>query len=163
MYIQGLEHYSDFGHIGFVVRDMEQALKKWSQIATLIIPPTIDPVQEVVCSLFVMRGAAPIELIAPQPGDEDSKLKSRLARGGGLDHLCFYVDDVSLAFQQRVNARAVGICEPVYGCVFDREIAFVQERNGLTVEFMSRQAKGRMEIDPLADLNINSRQPRAQQ
>ena len=156
MYKQGLDEFYNLGHIGFVVPDMDKALKKWTNLATLIIPPKLDPIQDVICCLFVMRGSAPIELIAPKPGDTDSKLKSRLSRGGGLDHLCFYVDDVAASYQKRLEARAFSLCEPVYGCVFDRDIAFVQERNGLTVEFMSRQAIGKLDVDPLLALNINA-------
>ena len=126
-------------HLGFVVRDMHRALKRFeAEGAVVVIPPTDDPIQRVSCCLVRCDGAVDIELVAPLvPGD--SPIEARLKRGGGLDHVCYLVDDVSEALASELAAGALVVCEPTHAVTFDRQIAFVQRRSGLVVEFMSRE------------------------
>ena len=129
---------------------MERAIKHWSiSGARLIVPPALDPIQNVFCALLTYKGTVAIELVAPNPVGSHP-LGSRLAKGGGLDHVCFFCDDVASATKKLRDERGVVAVEPTYGAVFDRELAFVVNRAGLLVEVMSRQSSGRLPVDPLA-------------
>lgn len=124
-------------HIGYVVRNVDKAMKRWvGQGYEVWIEPTEDPIQSVVVALL-SDGTTPIELVGPIEGADESPVESRLARGGGLDHLCFYVDDVAVALAAEVEHGSMVVCEPVYAVAFERTIGFVQRRTGLVVEFMS--------------------------
>ncbi|MDW9476811.1 VOC family protein, partial [Sinorhizobium meliloti] len=53
-------------HYGFVVPNMDRALKTWTQQgARLVVPPAIDPTQNVSCALLIYLDSVPIELVAP--------------------------------------------------------------------------------------------------
>jgi methylmalonyl-CoA/ethylmalonyl-CoA epimerase len=124
-------------HTGYVVRNMATAIKRFkADGAALLVGPTDDPIQKVACALLALPGNVHLELVAPL-GD-DSPVQSRLARGGGLDHICYYADDLQTEIDREVAAGAVLVCPPTYAVTFGRDIAFVHRRSGLVVEFMSR-------------------------
>ena len=133
----------ELAHLGYVVADMTRALRRFeAEGAVVEIPPTPDPIQKVSCCLLRVDGALHVELVAPlTPGD--SPVESRLKRGGGLDHVCYFVDDVPAALQVETDAGAIVVCEPVHAVTFDRQIAFVQRRSGLVVELMTRRRRWR--------------------
>ena len=81
----------------------------------------------------------PIELVAPMAGVEDAPVMSRLRRGGGMDHLCFVVDDVAAALAEESDRGGLVVCEPVFAVAFTRTIGFVQRRSGLVVEYISKE------------------------
>ena len=90
-------------HLGYVVASVEKAMKRWTaQGYEVWIEPTSDPVQGVVVALL-SDGTVPVELVSPIDGDTPSPVEARLRRGGGLDHLCFYVDDVAGALEHEVE------------------------------------------------------------
>jgi methylmalonyl-CoA/ethylmalonyl-CoA epimerase len=130
----------ELAHLGYVVADMPRALKRFeAEGAVVVIAPTDDPIQRVSCCLLRCDGAVDIELVAPLVAG-DSPVEARLKRGGGLDHVCYFVDDVADALAAEVAAGSIVVCEPVHAVTFDREIAFVQRRSGLVIEFMAREA-----------------------
>jgi methylmalonyl-CoA/ethylmalonyl-CoA epimerase len=133
----------ELAHLGYVVTDMERALQQFqAEGAVVLIAPTDDPIQRVSCCLLRSDGAVDIELVAPL-AQGDSPVESRLRRGGGLDHVCYLVDDLSEALEAEVDARAVVVCAPTYAVTFDRQIAFVLRRSGLLVELMARESAHR--------------------
>lgn len=137
-------------HIGFVVKDIDKAYKQWTTSgAKPFIAPELDPVQKVWCALVGYPGTAPIELVAPA-NTIDSPALGRLKRGGGLDHLCYFVDDVAVGCETLQARGGLLVVPPVYGVVFDRTIAFLMMRTGLTIELMARQPAGEKADDPLA-------------
>ena len=125
-------------HIGYVVRDMKGALRRFQREgAEVVISPGHDPVQRVeVCLL--RAGGVDIELVAPMD-PEDCPLKGRLASGGGLDHICFYVDDLDEALAEEQGQGAMVVCEPCDAAVFGERVAFVHRRSGLVVELMTNR------------------------
>ena len=130
---------TELAHLGYVVPDMQRALKRFqAEGAVVVIAPTEDPIQRVSCCLLRCDGAVDIELVAPLvPGD--SPVEARLKRGGGLDHVCYYVEDLDAAVAAEIEAGSIVVCEPVHAVTFDRRIAFVQRRSGLVVELMARE------------------------
>lgn len=136
-------------HLGYVVPNMERALKTWcGNGAKVLVPPAQDPIQKVACCLIVYKDSVSIELIAPLPGTE-SPVDNRLKKGGGLDHVCLFADDINRELDAMRQNGGLVVVEPCYGVVFDRELAFVLTRMGLVVELMTRTAVGRVPIDPL--------------
>jgi methylmalonyl-CoA/ethylmalonyl-CoA epimerase len=147
--MHGLAKADSIFHWGYVVRNIERALKVWiAQGAEVIVQPAVDPIQNVVCSLLIYRDAIPIELIAPMPSGPNP-VALRLAKGGGLDHVCLFTDDLARDVAEMESQDEMVVVPPCYGAVFDRELAFVQTRTGLVVELMSRAPTGRLPIDPI--------------
>jgi methylmalonyl-CoA/ethylmalonyl-CoA epimerase len=130
---------TELAHLGYVVPDMQRALKRFlAEGAVVVIAPTDDPIQRVSCCLLRCDDAVDIELVAPLvPGD--SPVDERLKHRGGLDHVCYYVDDLAAAVAAEIAAGSIVVCEPVHAVTFDRQIAFVQRRSGLVVELMTRE------------------------
>ena len=128
----------DLAHLGYVVPKMKSALRRFEEEgAIVVIPPTIDKVQGVEVCLLNLDGIVPVELVAPVEG-YDCPIEARLRRGGGLDHVCYYVNDLKETLGEESRKESIIICDPVFACVFKRNIAFVQRRSGLVVEFMTR-------------------------
>lgn len=128
----------ELAHIGYVVADMDRAVRRFeTEGSVVVISPTEDPIQRVSCCLVRTDDAIDIELVAPLvPGD--SPVEARLKRGGGLDHVCYFVDDLEESLASEIGAGALVVCEPTYAVTFDRDIAFVHRRSGLVVELMTR-------------------------
>jgi methylmalonyl-CoA/ethylmalonyl-CoA epimerase len=125
------------GHVGYVVRKMETAMKRFQKEGcSVIIPVTVDPIQKVSVALLGMTGDCNIELVAPLD-EENSPLKGRLTRQGGLDHLCFTVPALDKALEEESKNGSVIVCQPTYAVAFDADIAFVHRRSGLVVELMA--------------------------
>ncbi|QGJ78474.1 VOC family protein [Sinorhizobium meliloti] len=140
-------------HYGFVVPNMDRALKTWTQQgATLVVPPAIDPAQNVSCALLIYLDSVPIELVAPLC-DGPNPVASRLAKGGGLDHVCLFSDSLEDDVAKLEADGAMVVVAPCYGAVFKRRLAFVVTRAGLVVELMTRTTVEGAEGDPLAPLN----------
>lgn len=128
----------DLAHIGYVVTDMARAVRRFeAEGSVVVIPPTDDPIQRVSCCLVRTDEAIDIELVAPLVKG-DSPVEARIKRGGGLDHVCYFVDDLDEALASEIESGAVVVCEPTYAVTFDRDIAFVHRRSGLVVELMTR-------------------------
>lgn len=125
-------------HVGYVVPDMRRAVRRFeSEGSVVVIPPTDDPIQRVSCALLRTDGAIDIELVAPLVAG-DSPVEARLTRGGGLDHVCYFVDDLAAELASEIDAGALVVCQPTYAVTFDRDIAFVHRRSGLVVELMTK-------------------------
>lgn len=138
-------------HWGYVVPNMDRAIKYWGVTgARLIVPPALDPIQNVICALLTYKETATIELVAPNVTGPHP-LGSRLAKGGGLDHVCFFCHNVAAAVEKLRDEGGVVAVERTYGAVFDRELAFVVNRAGLLIEVMSNKASERLPVDPLAE------------
>lgn len=126
-------------HIGYVVPRMEGAMRRFmDEGASVLVEPIDDPIQRVTVALLRVDADVPVELVAPLPGVE-GPVNARLQRGGGLDHLCFVVDDVGQALTEDAERGSIVVCEPVFAVAFNRTIGFVQRRSGLVVEYISAQ------------------------
>lgn len=130
----------ELAHLGYVVPDMETALKRFvREGATILIPPTADPIQGVDICLLELDKCTHIELVCPSAGTQASPVRSRLARGGGLDHVCYWVADLEAELAQEMENGAIVVCPPCHAVAFATDIAFVLRRSGLVVELMVKQ------------------------
>lgn len=128
-------------HVGYVVPDMERGIRQFTgEGAVLEIEATDDPIQKVTCALLRLSDGTAVELVAPLD-PQDSPVASRLRRGGGLDHLCYSVDDVQAALDAEDDAGSMIVCDPVHAVTFGETIGFALRRSGLLVEFMSQDAE----------------------
>lgn len=136
-------------HYGFVVSNMERALKTWrGQGAKLVVPPAIDPIQNVTCAFMIYLGCMPIELVAPLPVGPNP-IAGRLSKGGGLDHVCLFSNDLEADVAKMEASGGVVVVPPCYGAVFKRRLAFVVTRVGMVVELMTRKTAESAVDDPL--------------
>jgi methylmalonyl-CoA/ethylmalonyl-CoA epimerase len=127
-------------HVGFVVASMERGVNRFmSEGASLEIDPTEDPVQGVWCALLRLADDTAVELVAPID-QENSPVTGRLKRGGGLDHLCFSVPNLEEVVQSESDCHELVVCPPTFAVTFQTEIAFVQRRSGLLIEYMQEQS-----------------------
>ena len=124
-------------HIGYVVDDIHKALKRFLKAgAQLLLPPTQETQQRVWVCLIEMEGGVKLELVAPIDVS-NHPLQARLSRGGGLDHLCFEVNDLQAAVAYEREHGAELLCQPTKAVAFKGyELAFVSRRSGLVVELL---------------------------
>lgn len=125
-------------HVGYVVARMDAGIRRFVDAGgEVLIGPTDDPGLGVSCVLIRLPEGVDVELVAPLAGAEDSPVTARLKRGGGLDHLCFWVTDLDASLAHELENDAVLLVPPTHAVTFDTTIAFVQRRGGLVVELMS--------------------------
>lgn len=128
----------ELAHIGYVVNNMGGSLKRFvREGAKVVMEPCHDPIQKVHVAVVELPGKVIIELVAPDDSGS-SPVNARLDRGGGLDHLCYFTDDIHAAVKAETDQGAVVVCEPVFAVAFNATVAFVHRRTGLVVEYMTR-------------------------
>jgi methylmalonyl-CoA/ethylmalonyl-CoA epimerase len=126
-------------HVGYVVPNMAGGVRRFEDAgAELVVGPTDDPLLGVACALMRLPEGVDVELVAPLEG-VDSPIAARLKRGGGLDHLCFWVEDLDASLARELENDAMLLVEPTYAVTFDSTVAFVQRRGGLVVELMGEK------------------------
>ena len=110
-------------HIGIVVDNIQNSLGEFSKFIKFdeITIPTLVGSQKVnVC--FIKIGELRIEFI--EPINAESPVKKALEKGGGFNHICFEVDNLSEKINEIVEKGGRLIVSPVEG--FEgRQIAFV--------------------------------------
>ena len=126
-------------HVGYVVPNIKSGIRRFlDNGGELVVGPTEDPRLGVVCTLIRMPEGVDLELVAPLP-DSEPPITGRLNRGGGLDHLCFWVEDLDASLASEIENEAMLLVPPTYAVTFDSTVAFVQRRGGLVVELMSAE------------------------
>ena len=128
-------------HIGIVVDNIQNSLGEFSKFIKFdeITIPTLVGSQKVnVC--FMKIGELRIEFI--EPINDESPVKKALEKGGGFNHICFEVDNLSEKITEIVEKGGRLIVSPVQG--FEgRQIAFVllnmKKTNLNLVELVERQ------------------------
>jgi methylmalonyl-CoA/ethylmalonyl-CoA epimerase len=123
-------------HAGFVVSSIPVGVEDFSKRlhATWDGKITHDPNQKVkVCFLHV--GDALIELV--EPAAPDSPVGRFLAKGGGLHHLCYEVDDLDAHLELMGSRGAVITSPPLPAAAFaNRRIGWVMTGQRLLLEFL---------------------------
>ena len=110
-------------HIGIVVKNIQESLGEFVNFIHFdetTIPTLIGSQKVNVC--FMKLGEFRIELI--EPVENDSPVKNFLEKGGGFNHICFEVENLSKSIDEIVKRGGRLIVSPVEG--FEgRQIAFV--------------------------------------
>ena len=135
-------------HLGWVGNDLARMRAAFERDgAEVVSPPIDDPIQRVTVQFLRQPATGELwELVVPLGEAADSPLAGRLARGGGLDHVCYELDagdgtlDDVVAAEVARGARIV--CEPVIAAAFARRIAFVFRRSRRLIEFVEARQPG---------------------
>jgi methylmalonyl-CoA/ethylmalonyl-CoA epimerase len=130
-----------FHHLGFVVSSISNSVQGFAGILQAEWDEQVfhDLNQRVRVTFLKSRQAGdPLwELI--EPADEQSPVHSFAAKGGGLHHVCYVVDDLEQAL---ANARSMGALttrQPMPAVAFGgRRIAWIYTRNRLLIEYLER-------------------------
>jgi methylmalonyl-CoA/ethylmalonyl-CoA epimerase len=128
-------------HIGFVVGSIRDEVEGFTASvgATWNGEIFVDPLQQ--ARVTFLQPASPdeaaIELV--EPTVDNSRLSSFLARGGGLHHLCYEVDDLEQALKLARTRGGLIVKQPLPAEAFKgRRIAWVVTRNRLVIEYLER-------------------------
>jgi methylmalonyl-CoA/ethylmalonyl-CoA epimerase len=127
-------------HVGIVVEDLDRHGEQYARMLGFVpqTAPIVDPLQKVKVQFWSAADQATIELI--QPLAPDSPAYKSLAKGGGLNHLGFEVDDVSASVSAAVANGAICTCPAVPATGFGgRQVAFVFYRHIGLVEFVEAE------------------------
>jgi len=110
-------------HIGIVVGNIQDSLGEFSKFIKFdetTIPTLIGSQKVNVC--FMKLGELRIELI--EPVGNDSPVSNFLEKGGGFNHICFEVENLSHTIDEMTKKGGRLIVSPVEG--FDgRQTAFI--------------------------------------
>lgn len=128
-------------HIGFVVPSIAGAVQGFISGLKLRWDEKIfhDPVQTV--RVTFLQHSSPdmpvIELV--EPTSVQSRVAGFVKRGGGLHHLCYEVDSLTIRLKTALSAGAILLLEPSPAVAFGgREVAWVCTREGLLLEYLRR-------------------------
>jgi methylmalonyl-CoA/ethylmalonyl-CoA epimerase len=81
-----------------------------------------------------------VELV--EPATPDSTVGRELKKGGGLNHLCYELDDIEGQVEDAVADGAILAVAPVPAVAFSgHRIAFVYFRKVGPIEFVEREAR----------------------
>lgn len=128
-------------HVGVVVESIQRAAPFWTNhLGMRPISATVhDPIQKVNVQFFAgVNNQTSIELI--EPAADDSPVLNALKQGGGLNHVCFEVENFDGYIAAARSNRGIIVVPPVPATAFDnRRIAFVFYRGIGLVELLQAE------------------------
>lgn len=126
-------------HVGFVVASIASAGPQFAAILNSEWSGEIitDPLQAARVSFLRSNIAANPLFELVEPEGEDSPVGSFLARGGGLHHLCYQVENLEKQLQESREKGALVVRQPAPAVAFGgRRIAWVFTRSKLLIEYL---------------------------
>jgi methylmalonyl-CoA/ethylmalonyl-CoA epimerase len=133
-------------HVGIAVPDIATATALYTQRFgyTIASPVIHDPTQTAyVQFLRLPNETSFLEFVAPD--SPTSKLSSVVARGGGLNHLCYSVTDIHATIEGLRSSGMVTLCEPVAAVAFPgRKIAWLLGTDRVPVELVEAGEPGQL-------------------
>ena len=135
-------------HLGWVGNDLARMRTAFERDgAERVSAPIEDPIQRVTVQFLREPATGELwELVVPLGDPAASPLASRLARGGGLDHVCYELEAGDGTLDERVAAEVARgarvVCEPVIAAAFERRIAFVFRRSRRLIELVEPRRPG---------------------
>ena len=128
-------------HVGFVVSSIQTSVQGFADMLQSNWDTHVfhDPNQGVrVTFLQSHKAGDPLwELI--EPADEKSPVQSFAAKGGGLHHVCFVVQNLGEALEQARTRGAIVTRPPMPAVAFGgRRIAWVYTKTRLLIEYLER-------------------------
>ncbi len=140
-------------HFAWVGRDLARMREAFEREGAVVLSPPVDDAIQRVTVQFLREpseGNEPClwELVAPLGPAAESPLASRLARGGGFDHVCYELEQGDGTLEEwlasEVDRGGRVVCEPVRAAAFDRRIAFVFRRSQRLVECVEARRPGQV-------------------
>lgn len=135
-------------HVAVVVADVERASASYAanygyEIRSGIID---DPVQTASVR-FLALPASDVYLELVAPSGAESVLRRALAKGGGLNHVCFATDAIGEAIAHLREQGAVLIKPPAPAVAFrGQPIAWLMDDASTLVELVERGADGQLDF-----------------
>ncbi len=115
-----------FHHIGVVVKNIKEAFENYKKYLGFdkITEIYTDEVQQVRVAFLEIGDNVMIELI--EPLGEDSPIMNFLKKGGGLNHICYQVEDIEKEVETLREKGALIVCKPVPARAYEgNKIAFL--------------------------------------
>ncbi len=130
-----------FHHVGFVVPSIPDSVRGFASVLQADWDEQVfhDRNQDVrVTFLKSQRSGDPLwELV--EPADEQSPVRSFAARGGGLHHVCYVVENLERALADTRALGAIVTRQPMPAVAFGgRRIAWIYTKNRLLIEYLER-------------------------
>jgi methylmalonyl-CoA/ethylmalonyl-CoA epimerase len=134
---------ASFHHVGIVVASIAHSGEGFARSLGMGWNHEIihDPLQQArVTFLRPDRPSEPaIELV--EPAGDESPLHKFLARGGGLHHICYEVDNLHAQLEQSRAAGCLIVKQPLPAVAFGgRMIAWIYSPQKLLVEYLERDS-----------------------
>jgi len=135
-----------FHHVGFVVPSIQNSVQAFADMLQADWDAHIfhDPNQGVrVTFLKSHRAGDPLwELV--EPADQKSPVQSFAAKGGGMHHVCYVVEDLEQALSCARSFGAIVTRQPTPAVAFGgRRIAWVYTKNRLLIEYLESLSNAR--------------------
>jgi methylmalonyl-CoA/ethylmalonyl-CoA epimerase len=128
-------------HIGHVVSSIEESIERYRVVLSASGASEIfeDPIQRSRVAFLDLPTEGLVQLELVQPAAADSPVAAFLARGGGLHHLCYEVDDLESQIRWMKSQRALLIRSPKPAVAFGgRRIAWMRTLDALLIEYLER-------------------------
>ena len=128
-------------HVGYVVTSIAESLGNWRQTLSpvYVSDPFEDEIQRARVIFLALPPDAAVKLELVEPMGPESPVAACSAKGGGLHHLCFEVDDLEQQIREMKTNRAMLIRRPQPAVAFGgRRIAWMRTRDKLLVEYLER-------------------------
>lgn len=128
-------------HVGIVVESLESSAEAFARSLGLARNTEVfhDPIQKVGVQFWGDGPAGLVEFI--EPASPDSPAWRELKKGGGLNHICYEVEDLDRQIADSVAGGSIVVSEPVPAVAFSgRRIAFLYCRKLGLVEFVESGA-----------------------
>lgn len=129
-------------HVGFVVESIEAAMPGFLRSMNGTWDEKIfhDPIQSVKVAFLSTPGTdVQIELV--EPAGERNPVSAFLAKGGGIHHVCYEVEDCDAALADMKQRKALIVKRPQPAVAFDgRRIAWILTPEKLLVEFVETRS-----------------------
>ena len=94
-------------HVGIVVKDLASYREAYGRLLGLTADSEVfhDPLQKVLLQFWRDERGSLLELI--QPASQDSPVWRESQKGGGLNHLCYEVEDIEKQVQESIQEGAM--------------------------------------------------------
>ena len=129
-------------HVGIVVEDLAKYGEAYGKFLGLSVdsPAYHDPIQKVHIQFWKDGGGNLLELI--EPAAPDSPVHGVLKKGGGLNHLCYEVDDLDEEVRLALEQGAISASPVAPAVAFSgRRVAFVFFPKLDLVEFLEAERR----------------------
>ena len=130
-------------HVGFVVQNIESSMPGFlnSMNATWNNQVFHDPIQRVQVAFLATAGSdVQIELV--EPCGDGNPVSTFLARGGGIHHVCYEVEDCSATIAAMRLNKALIVKRPQPAVAFGgRHIAWMLTAEKLLIELVELSLK----------------------
>ncbi|MGB0454923.1 MAG: VOC family protein [Bacteriovoracaceae bacterium] len=124
-------------HIGIVVKDIKKALKTYVEDYGHTQASEILEIENQKVRVVLLNTGNDVHLELIEPSSEDSPVMSSLKRGGGINHICYEVDDIEATYE-KFKAKVVRDLKPAPEEYFKGGRTFFIYRKGDLIEFLEK-------------------------